>query len=418
LGKKVPLTLVFISALLVVANSQITNVVIANFTPYTIFLPKIVIESGGSIVPETEFINHVGNVYSLTGDITNYSLVIQCSNMVLDGKGHTIKGSHPSPYMTYGTGLSLDHVANVTVKDLEIIGFNYWEIQVKHTSGTNITRVKTSTINFEYAYKTTIAESTFSSVYMEHSNDNILTKNVMGTLSQYRSNGNVVTENNITSIDVQYCDANKYFANNFLSSGNSYQYYSSNKECFWDNGSIGNYWSDYLTRFPNASEIGDSGIGNVPYEIKAWIYGKPVDATTIWRYNIDHYPLMAPIDRAAPSVKLLVTDNKTYGTSAISLDLVVNEPASQITYSLDGHENVTINGNTTLTGLANGDHSLIVYATDKAGNIGVSEKITFRIVLFPTTLVIASVITLAIAGAGLFIYFKKRKKRLEINHET
>jgi hypothetical protein len=50
----------------------------------------------------------------------------------------------------------------------------------------------------------------------------------------------------------------------------------------WDNGVIGNYWSDYLTRYPDASEIGNSGIGDTPYVID--------------EYNKDNYPLMMPYE--------------------------------------------------------------------------------------------------------------------------
>jgi parallel beta-helix repeat protein len=48
----------------------------------------------------------------------------------------------------------------------------------------------------------------------------------------------------------------------------------------WDNGTSGNYWSDYLTRYSNASEIGNTGIGDTPFYIN--------------ENNIDHYPLMEP----------------------------------------------------------------------------------------------------------------------------
>jgi parallel beta-helix repeat protein len=47
---------------------------------------------------------------------------------------------------------------------------------------------------------------------------------------------------------------------------------------FWDNGKIGNYWSDYQTKYPNASEIGSSGIWATPYVINA--------------NNTDNYPLV------------------------------------------------------------------------------------------------------------------------------
>jgi len=60
--------------------------------------------------------------------------------------------------------------------------------------------------------------------------------------------------------------------------------------------------------------------------------------------------------------------------------------------------------------LANGEHNLTVYATDEAGNMGASETIYFSVAEpFPTTLVMASVITVSVAGIALLVYFKKRK---------
>jgi parallel beta-helix repeat protein len=49
---------------------------------------------------------------------------------------------------------------------------------------------------------------------------------------------------------------------------------------FWDNGSSGNYWSDYAQRYPNASEIGSSGIMSMP--------------NLIDDHNSDMYPLENP----------------------------------------------------------------------------------------------------------------------------
>ena len=81
-------------------------------------------------------------------------------------------------------------------------------------------------------------------------------------------------------------------------------------------------------------------------------------------------------------------------------------------YSLDGENNVTVAGNSTITELTNGLHNITVYAEDTFGNIGASETITFNVDVpepFPTTLVIASVIIVTIVVLGLLIYFKKRK---------
>jgi len=81
-------------------------------------------------------------------------------------------------------------------------------------------------------------------------------------------------------------------------------------------------------------------------------------------------------------------------------------------YSLDGQDNVTINGNTTLDGLANGLHNVTVYARDELENTGTSETITFTVdAPFPTALVAASTASIAIIGVGVLVYFKKRKNQ-------
>jgi hypothetical protein len=61
-------------------------------------------------------------------------------------------------------------------------------------------------------------------------------------------------------------------------------------------------------------------------------------------------------------------------------------------------------------------HNVTAYAWDVAGNVGTSETITFTIAepeLFPATPAtvasVASVASVATAGAGLLVYFKKRK---------
>lgn len=50
----------------------------------------------------------------------------------------------------------------------------------------------------------------------------------------------------------------------------------------WDDGKEGNYWSDYRTRYPNASEVGNSGVGDTPFYIN--------------ENNIDRHPSTSPFD--------------------------------------------------------------------------------------------------------------------------
>jgi parallel beta-helix repeat protein len=49
----------------------------------------------------------------------------------------------------------------------------------------------------------------------------------------------------------------------------------------WDDGTEGNYWSDYQSRYPNTSEIASTGVGDTPFFIN--------------ENNIDRFPLMKPI---------------------------------------------------------------------------------------------------------------------------
>ena len=123
------------------------------------------------------------------------------------------------------------------------------------------------------------------------------------------------------------------------------------------------------------------------------------------------------IDTTPPDVSILQMENATYTEPEVPFIFTVNEAASKITYSLDGQENTTVAGNTTLTGLAYGTHNMTVYAVDVAGNAGGSETITFTIAepepdpepFSVTPVVVASAASIAAVSVALLAYFKKRK---------
>lgn len=119
------------------------------------------------------------------------------------------------------------------------------------------------------------------------------------------------------------------------------------------------------------------------------------------------------VDTTAPNVAVLSLQNKLYNSSKIPLVFTVNESTSLITYNMDGKV-YTIDGNTTLTGLQNVDHKLIVYATDEAGNVGVSETIDFnvQVLLSPQTAlpIIPPMIVVLVGGLSLMIIIRKRNR--------
>ena len=119
------------------------------------------------------------------------------------------------------------------------------------------------------------------------------------------------------------------------------------------------------------------------------------------------------IDDTAPRILSVSVENKTYSTSDVVLDVIVNEPASQVIYSLDGQGNVTVAGNTTLTDLPEGEHNLKVCVLDTAGNAGNSETIYFSVdvpeLFLTASVAAASGTSIAIIGISLLVYFRKRK---------
>jgi len=71
-------------------------------------------------------------------------------------------------------------------------------------------------------------------------------------------------------------------------------------------------------------------------------------------------------------------NNTIYSTSSINLNYSINETTVWEGYSLDGAPNVTLLGNTTLTGLTDGEHTLTIYANNTAGNMN-STTIWFTV---------------------------------------
>ncbi|MCZ2809702.1 MAG: hypothetical protein O2V44_10145, partial [Candidatus Bathyarchaeota archaeon] len=84
-------------------------------------------------------------------------------------------------------------------------------------------------------------------------------------------------------------------------------------------------------------------------------------------------------DTVPPYIEILSPENTTYAETDVSLSFTVSESTSWMGYSLDGQANDTIAGNTTLAGLLDGSHYVVVYANDTAGNMGASGTVYFTV---------------------------------------
>jgi parallel beta-helix repeat protein len=277
----------------------------------------ILIKADGSIDPPTAPILTLDNVsYVLTANITSEGcngIVIERSNIIVDGAGYAIKEAGGE------IGITLSGRSNVTIKNMEITAF-YYGIELNSSSNCTI-----SGNNIEENYggsgiwltsssNNSISENNITNnwegIELNYSSNckisgNRVANNVIGIMLRYYSSNNTISGNNITAnnsggILFTYSSGNtlssnnivnnKYgisfgassdnivFHNNFLN--NTIQAYLMISNNTWDDGypSGGNYWSDYIDRYPNATEIDASGIGDTAYVIDA--------------NNTDRYPLM------------------------------------------------------------------------------------------------------------------------------
>jgi parallel beta-helix repeat protein len=269
----------------------------------------IVINSDGS-VSGTSLIQRNGDVCRLTGSINNVPITVLCDNIVLDGEGFVLKGAGgwgtPGVPGVENTAAICLTCSNVTVQNFNISG---WETGVAGTyngnivSDNNISRTEAAVAIYadNYTVRGNFLANSIYAVYVKgngtYVSQNQIVNNYGGVMI-YPSLMTTITQNNFANntIDINigtYADFSyQIYDNNFIiKAGTTVAATTSDALgpvdegtlASWDNGSVGNYWSDYATKYPNAIEIGNSGIGDTPYLIR-------VNPTVI-----DRYPLMTPV---------------------------------------------------------------------------------------------------------------------------
>src|SRR3990170_4337001 len=325
--------------LLIIFTSVLFSLIVAGQTVEAQFLGSVYINPDGSVAG-TSNIQRNGNLYTLTGNISG-GIQVQKSGIIIDGAGYAVQGNGTGRGIDLSNGRGQDpsrpEVSNVTVKNLRILNFYY-----------GVDNVNTHS-------------NTFIGNYIENGENSF-------SMGGYH---NIIAYNtmNNASIAINFAGSNYITKNNFI---NCWVMVWLSTEPIVDE----NYWSDYTTRYPDAKEIDNTGIWDTPY--------------AYWENTIDSHPLVNPVnisdfeippipDIWSPAVSIVSPENKTYTVNNIQLTFRVSEPTSWMGYSLDGKANVTITGNTTLTGLLDGPHSLTVYASDAAGNTGSSNMVYFTI---------------------------------------
>lgn len=295
MNKKMVLVFVFVSLISLTAVNGVKSQ-----TADAIF-----INADGSVLG-TSKIQRDGNLYRLTDNIYNSPIVVQCNDIVLDGRGFTLQGA--SGWVSGLDAINLT-CSNVTVQNFNIIGF--WEVGVLGAYNSNvifnnsITNTDRATSIYADNYNVTgnYLANNHIGVRIKGNNNSIFENQILDNADGFfitNSTGNMITANNIENNGIAvHTDYGGFQVhhNNFVNQNRDFNggwythilltaYDALNQTWVmmpsWDNGEEGNYWSDYASRYSNATEIDNSGIGNIPYIISS----SP--------HVVDRYPLTAP----------------------------------------------------------------------------------------------------------------------------
>ena len=93
-----------------------------------------------------------------------------------------------------------------------------------------------------------------------------------------------------------------------------------------------------------------------------------------------------PTDEVPPEVHIISPEAAVYSTDSIPLEYVIDEPTAWVGYSLDGGPDIPVSGEATLSGLADGEHTMVIHAEDEEGNLGSSPEVVFNIDTTPPTI--------------------------------
>lgn len=295
-------------------------------------------------------------------------------------------------FTNYLTGLAIYYSSNVTITNSDFSdngNSNYGS--GLYLGGSENTTIENTKVEKNWCYGIKLDESSNNTILDSNITDNGPSFYLPPTTNPCQggygfhfsnSNSNTIQTNHILrlanpqqgiwiggqryGIYLSSSNSNLIYNNYFNNSINAYD----NGNNFWNisktpgtniiNGSYlgGNYWHDYT----GADTAGGDGLGDtlLPYNSSGNIAGG------------DYLPLtnVTP-DYTAPFIGVISPEEgKTYSANYVYLKVHSPDPdIDRWWYSLNSASNVTFTPNTTITGLSNGDYTLIVYVNDTAGNL-------------------------------------------------
>jgi hypothetical protein len=275
-----------------------------------------------------------GDIYTLTANL-KCRIEIQRDGITLNGANHTLQGSGRDKNQT---AIALK-ASNITITNCRIVNWTagiygaYNNNSITGNEFTNNTRA-IALYATDYIISKNIIEQNGDGIYIKDSlthtgDNNLIINNQIANNSRavnlINSDGTTITQNNVTNNDEILAVGRQpgrlsvgyhwIYLNNFVDN-KKVLYFHIDQPILsglstispagnWDNGKTGNYWSDYTTKYPNASETNKSGIGNTPYTVESdhipWSVtygsiGNKSEGITILGSGVDCYPLIRAYD--------------------------------------------------------------------------------------------------------------------------
>jgi parallel beta-helix repeat protein len=290
----------------------------------------ITINPDGSIDPVTDVLYKVEDTYVVTSNV-NCSIYVKKGDIIVDGANHSIQGPDASQDNIAITLMA----SNVTVTNFRISGWatGIYGAYNNNTITNNVFKNNNQGITI-YACDYVVSQNSISdsniaikvvSGALQIDGDNILItlNHIFSNFWAFdvvNSNGTSITKNKVTdntavltlgtqNADITETGLHKLYLNNFINNTKLLNIpfggpFASSAPTIspagiWDNGTVGNYYHDYLSKYPNASQITNSKIGNTEYLIEHIITwesdyanGTRKQGNTTLGIAIDHYPLI------------------------------------------------------------------------------------------------------------------------------
>ncbi len=297
-----------------IALINCTSVTARDFTLVDNGQGIVLVSTTNSVIDE----NYVSNMDSGIYIQDSSGNTISGNNLARNGDGIRGQASSnnnmSSNYITnnengiYFTGASENNViSGNTVAASTVDGIHLWGSRDTDVDGNTITGNTENGINFFDCRDNRILGNTITGngngiKFWYHTINNVISENYISQNSlgiliddSFDNSiiGNMITKNNGWGIRLTGSQNNNMiyhnsFVNNYVEEGLQVSIPGQwpletlpGHGNVWDNGTAGNYWSDYVTRYSNATEISGTGIGDTPFYIN--------------ENNIDRYPLMESV---------------------------------------------------------------------------------------------------------------------------